>query len=188
MSRSGKVNVMLDPKKIKIVCLALVFAILSANCMSAITIEIDPAGRNVITFGQMSPGDWKELPESGYWHAMVVKNSVASQWEVSVSCDGVLRNGAFTIPRDNFKWMATYAGAKDAPYDSYSDGLISVSYRSFSESGETLFRSVNSSVLSAGGHLTTPNGAEIQLKYFISIPDSQLAGDYTAKITYTVTQ
>jgi len=179
---------MIDLKKVRVVCLSLALMLAAGNCMHAITIEIDPAGRNVIDFGQMTPGDYKELPESGYWHAMVIKNAVASPWEVSISYDGVLRSGAFTIPRDNFKWMATYAGSKDAPYDSYSDGLIPIAYRSFSESGETFFQSINSSKLVAAGHLTTASGAEIQLKYFISIPDSQLAGDYTAKITYTVTQ
>lgn len=180
---------MLDLKKNKVVFLSLILMIAVSSSMYAITIEIDPAGRNVIEFGQMNPGDYKELPESGYWHAMVVKNAVSSPWQVSISYDGVLRNGSFTIPRDLFGWMATYAGAKDAPYDSYSDGLIPfASYHLFSESGETFFRSWNSSKLSDAGHVTTPSGAEIQLKYFLVIPDSQLAGTYTTRITYTVTQ
>ncbi|MFA5103569.1 MAG: hypothetical protein WC527_00085 [Candidatus Margulisiibacteriota bacterium] len=179
---------MFHPNKIRAVCLPLIFMFVFCGCMEAITVEIDPAGRNVIDFEDMNPGEYKELPSSGYWHALVVKNSVSSAWQVSVSCDGVLRNGSSTIPSSVFGWMATYAGAKDAPYDSYSDGLLPLAYRPFYESGQAFFLSANSSKLVDAGHLTTPSGAEIQLKYFLSIPDSQLAGDYTSKITYTVTQ
>lgn len=178
---------MFNQTKMRIVCVSLIMMLASCSCGNAITLEIDPAGR-VIEFGQMNPGEFKELPESGYWHALVIKNSVSAPWSVSVSYDGVLRDGTHYIPSSVFGWMATYAGAKDAPYDNYSDGLISLAYRPFYESGEVFFASVNSSKLVTAGHITTPSGAEIQLKYFLSVPDSQLAGTYTTKITYTVTQ
>lgn len=180
---------MLDPRKIALIffCFTAAF-MLSSRAYGLLTMEIDPPGRNVVDFGEIAPGDYKELPESGYWHALVVKNDAASQWHVSISYDGVLRNGLFTIPREKFGWMATYAGSKNASCNNYSDGLIPIFYRFFSESGETFFRSENSSLLSAANHITTPNGAEIQLKYFLAIPDDQISGTYTTRITYTLTQ
>lgn len=164
---------------------------LAGHAHAAISIEIDPLHPQSIEFGEMSPGEYKELDTptlGGYYHALVVKND-SGAWQAGVSYDGVLSCGAFTIPRDSFQWMATYAGSKNAPYTSYADGLtLSIAYRSFSESGETFFDSARSSALSAAGHVTTPNGAEIQLKYFLSVPDSQAAGTYRTRIIYTVTQ
>jgi len=170
--------------------LLLTIAFLGSFSISyALTLEFDPPDKSIINFGAMNPGDWTELQtSSGYWHALVVKNSVALPWQVSVKCDGLLRNGAITIPSEKFLWMSAYAGSKNAPYDNYSDGLIAISYRQFYETGQTFFNSANSTKLSSAGHITTPNGAEIQLKYLIAIPPDQLAGDYSSTITFTVTQ
>lgn len=175
--------------KTKFLLIKLLTILILVSSACALTVEFDPSDKNAIQFGQMSPGDWTELPSGGgYWHALVVKNSVNLPWQVSIKCDGLLTNGAYTIPRDNFKWMATYAGSKNAPYTNYSDGLISIAYRQFYETDQVFFNSASSTALTAASHITTPNGAEIQLKYFIAIPSDQLAGTYTSKITFTVTQ
>lgn len=144
-----------------------------------------------VDFGSVRQGDWKEVSGSlGYANAAICRSNTGRPWELSIKATGPLASDSGTIPLENLKWMSTYAGSKNAPYADYSEGLVNppaAGYVNFSLTDAAVFRS---SAASITDHNTLPNGAEIQFKYAISIPDTirLTPGNYTTTVVYTLTE
>lgn len=187
----------------KVICLVLAVATAFSAASACLSATI-PASANVsvkvsgvftlsldtssVDFGPAKPGDWKEVPStSGYANAAVCKSNTGRTWFLNIKASGPLSSGANTIPLSKFSWMSTYAGSKNAPYNSLSANLVhqaSEGYQVFTGADQSVYRS------SAADDNSMPNGTEVQFKYSLTVPDnpSQLAGTYTTTVTYTMTE
>ena len=144
---------------------------------------------STVDFGNVMPGVWKEVTATGlaYANELVCKSNTGSPWSLKIKASGPLSFGSNLIPLNNMKWLSTFAGNKNAPYDDFSAGLnhpAAGGYVDFTTLDETVYSSGNfdSSNL--------PNGTGVLFKYGIFIPDnvSQSAGTYTTFVTYTMTE
>ena len=168
----------------------LVAGLLLTGCsMAALTVSFDTAS---IDFGSVAPGEWKEAPLTRDHDTLVVISDTGNVWEAKISVTQALTNGAapsVTIPNDNFRWMSTYAGNKNAPYTNLGAGLnhpAGLGYVNFSTIDELVYTSGKEPTYIDNNN--SPAGTEIQFKWGMAMPSSQRAGAYTTTVRWTVTQ
>lgn len=144
-----------------------------------------------VDFGSVRQGEWKEITgPDGYANAAICRSNTGRPWTLSIIATGPLMADSSTIPLENLKWMTTYAGSKNSPYDDYSSGLVyppTGGFVDFSMVNKVIFSSASASI---PNHNTLPSGAEIQFKYAVFIPDGITVppGDYTTTVVYTLTE
>ena len=197
MNRSGFVRSLLIMLAVATALItSCVFGATTTNTMTAavkvasvFSLSIDQTN---IDLGSVKPGDWKEVPSTaGYSNAVVCKSNTGNTWYLKIKASGPLSLGSNTIPLENFKWMSTYAGSKNSPYLSLSEGLnhsATSGYVSFTMLDETVYTSGLASALNDNNSL--PNGSEVQFKYGINLPSNPapLAGTYSTTVVYTLTE
>ncbi|MFA5103567.1 MAG: hypothetical protein WC527_00075 [Candidatus Margulisiibacteriota bacterium] len=184
------------------VCTALVFigggaafgASAAVNADATVTVKeifslaLDSSS---VDFGSVRQGEWKEISGSlGYANEAICKSNTGRAWTLSIKATAPFMSDSEIIPLENLKWLSTYAGNKNAPYNNYSDGLVnppSAGYVDFTLSDAVIFRSSGASI---SNHNTLPLGAEVQFKYAIFIPETiKIApGSYSTRIVYTMTE
>lgn len=144
-----------------------------------------------VDFGSVRQGEWKEISgTAGYANAAICKSNTGRPWILSIKATAPLMSDTLTIPLENLKWMSTYAGNKNSPYENYSDGLVnapSAGYVDFTLSDAAVFRSSAAPIPDSN---TLPNGAEVQFKYAVFIPDTIRIspGSYSTRVVYTMTE
>lgn len=144
-----------------------------------------------VDFGSVRQGEWKEVSGSlGYANAAICKSNTGRPWTLSIKATAPLMSESLTLPMDNLKWMSTYAGSKNSPYDDYSAGLVNHpadGFVNFSLIDAAVFRSSGASIPNSN---TLPSGAEIQFKYAVFIPDTIKVspGSYSTTVVYTLTE
>ena len=167
---------------------------LASPCLAALTISLD---KSSIDFETMTPGDFKEIPSSGYYNKVSVMSDTGSVWELKIKLSAALTNAALptvTIPNEQFRWMSINAVNQNSPNQILRSGL-----NHKPENGYTNFSLIDERVYTSGINTSgsdpvfndnnnSPNGTEIQFKYAIAMPNNQTAGTYNATIVYTVTQ
>ncbi len=161
----------------------------SVRVSSVFSLTLDTS---TIDFGSVRPGVWKEVSSAaGYANVAACSSNTGNPWYLQIKATGPLSSATASIPIENLKWMTTYAGSKNAPYTSFSDGLIhpaAEGFQDFSLIDQQVFYSANASAMVNNN--TLPNGAEIQFKYAVFVPDTiKLNADaYSTTIVYTMTE
>ena len=144
-----------------------------------------------VDFGSVRQGEWKEISGAiGYANEAICRSNTGRPWTLSIKAAAPLMSDSLTVPLESLKWMSTYAGSKNAPYDNYSAGLVnspSAGFVNFTLSDAAVFRSSGASI---PNHNTLPLGAEIQFKYAVFIPDTIkiTPGSYSTTVVYTLTE
>ncbi|MEK7375825.1 MAG: hypothetical protein AABZ57_01475 [Candidatus Margulisiibacteriota bacterium] len=163
--------------------------LLAGTSLAALTVSFDTAS---IDFGSVAPGEWKEAPLARDHDTLVVVSDTGNVWTAKISVTQALTNGTFpsiTIPNENFRWMSTYAGNKNAPYTSLVSGLnhpAGLGYVNFSAIDELVYTSGKEAAYIDNNN--SPAGTEIQFKWGMAMPSNQRAGTYATTVRYTVTQ
>ncbi len=144
-----------------------------------------------VNFVDVKPGEWKEVPSgAGAAHSVVCKSNDKNEWTLSIKADGPLSGDTSMniIPTNNMKWMTTYAGSKNSPYENLSAGLAyspSGGYREFKDSWEKIYTS-GKAVKNDNNNL--PSGTEIQFRYALQTGYELAPGNYYTTVSFTMTQ
>lgn len=168
---------------------SIIFFMLVAPCLAVLTITLD---KTTIDFETMAAKDFKEIPSSGYYNKISVVSDTGSVWQLKIKVSSPLTNSnlpTVTIPNEQFRWMSTYAGNQNSPYQNLTAGLNhkpANGYTNFSLVDELVYTSEQE--ITFNDNNNSPAGTEIQFKYAIAMPDNQVAGTYNAAVVYTVTQ
>lgn len=161
----------------------------SVRVSSVFSLTLDTS---TIDFGSVRPGEWKEVSSAaGYANVAACSSNTGNPWYLQIKATGPLSSATASIPIENLKWMTTYAGSKNPPYPSFSDGLThqaAEGFQDFSLVDQQVFYSANASLMTNNN--TLPNGAEIQFKYAVFVPDTIKlnAEAYSTTIVYTMTE
>ncbi|OIO32732.1 MAG: hypothetical protein AUJ70_04900 [Candidatus Omnitrophica bacterium CG1_02_40_15] len=140
---------------------------------------------NTLDFGNVQPGLWKELKTAGggYHNEVVCKSNDGEIWHLKIKIDHALTSESKTIPLANLKWMCAYVGSKNSPYAAGTGTLANaIDYISFTTADALVY------TCGADEKNNLPNGIGAQFNYGLSVPDTQSAGNYTAIVTYTMTE
>ena len=163
--------------------------LMAGTSLAALTVSFDTAS---VDFGSVAPGEWKEAPLTRDHDTLVVVSDTGNVWSVKIGVTQALTNGIFpsvSIPNENFRWMSTYAGDKNAPFTNLGAGLnhpAGLGYVNFSTIDELVYTSGKEAAYNDNDN--SPAGTEIQFKWGMAMPSNQRAGTYTTTIRYTVTQ
>lgn len=144
---------------------------------------------NVINFGGVQAGSFTELKTGGqygaYYNEIVCKSNNVQTWYLKIKVDHDLTSGAGAIPLTNFKWLSGFVSNKNPPYPPGTGTLNHPpgnGYVAFTTSDELVY------ACGADEKNDLPGGIGIQFSYGLNVPDTQRAGDYTATVTYTMSE
>lgn len=136
--------------------------------------------KNNIDFGQVRPGECKNLGEGSYHNQVTCKSNNGRSWCLTISLPGPLigmRKGG-KIPSSNFKYMPILnSGAKRV-----GTGTVNGQYTYKELSSE------NSQVYTSSVEDALANLVDVQFQYSLSIPDNATADYYTTTVVYTLTE
>ncbi len=142
-----------------------------------------------LDFGSVKPGEFKEIPSSGaFANSVICRSNTGNEWKLDMKTDGPMTFGAYRIPASNIKWLSTYAGNNNPPYDDLSSSLQyppALGYQSFSDGTAFLIYTAGR-VSSFDDTVNLPLGTILQFKYALQVPDDLPAGQYSTTITYTM--
>jgi hypothetical protein len=146
--------------------------IASSSADAALTLTTD---HRSLFFGPMKLGETKELAQSGAYHNQIsCSSSNGNQWYLKVNIIQPLMSGADQIPPENFRWAVVWATGK---------GTIPASrgtYKPFSIFPELVYMS--------GPGEAAGQAVDLQFKYSLEIPETQVSGVYNAIIRFTLTE
>ena len=159
-------------------------AAVSATVTSVFSVAIYP---NTVEFGNVQPGEWKELKTAAgnYHNEVVCKSNSGQTWYVKVKVDRALTAGTNTIPVGNFNWNCGWFGSKNGAGGTQGSGVFANP-----TTGWVPFTTANNLVYTCGANEKSnlPNGNGGTFSYALQVPDAQPIGTYTATITYTMTE
>lgn len=142
---------------------------------------------NTVEFGNVQPGDWKELKTAGgnYHNEIVCKSNNGQTWYLKVKVDHALTAGANTIPVGNFQWNCGWFGSKNGAGGQQGTGVFNHSTTAW-----VPYTTTNDLVYTCGTNEKSnlPNGNGGTFSYALQVPNDQPIGTYTATITYTMTE
>ncbi len=125
-------------------------------------------------FGVMQVGESKELAQSGTYHNQITCSSTNGRmWYVKVNVLQPLSSGGRNIPLENFQWQVSASGGAGSIAHPHE-------WRPFSLMPDTVY--ISSPTEQAGATV------QLQFKYSLQIPDSQVAGIYQTTIRFTLTE
>jgi len=134
--------------------------------------------KNNIDFGQIHPGECKNLGEGSYHNQVTCQSNNGRSWCLTISLPSPLtgmRKGG-KIPSSNFKYMPILSnGAKRV-----GTGTVNGQYAYKELSSE------NSQVYTSSVEDAMANLVDIQFQYSLSIPDNATADYYTTTVVYTM--
>lgn len=160
-------------QKIEIIFFSLTVLILIFNSAADAGLSISTDNR-AIDFGQILPGEAKELAYLGSYHNEIICNSTNQKmWYVKVNLLNPLSQGVNTIPTENFKWQLNWTDGEGTIPNSYNFKELSL----FPE-------------LTYMSNISDSQGNDIHLrfKYYLEIPQAQAMGIYTTVIRFTLTE
>lgn len=131
--------------------------------------------KNNIDFGQVRPGESKNLGEGNYHNQVTCQSNNGRSWCLTISLPNFL-TGAHKgekIPISNFKYMPGWTNGTGTVDSQYA-------YKELS--------SENSQVYTSSVEDAMANLIDIQFQYSLSIPDNATADYYTTTVVYTMTE
>ena len=128
-----------------------------------------------LSFGLMRLGEEKILAQSGSFHNEVTCASTGgAAWYLKVNLVTPFSSGADEIPVEAFRWQLTQ-----------TDGTGSVvsqnQFRPFSLTPDLVY-------ISGPGEDTSGTPVHLQLRYSLTIPNTQTAGSYLTTVRFTLTE
>jgi hypothetical protein len=128
-----------------------------------------------IDFGFMNIGDSKELQERGTYQSEITCTSDnARAWYLKIQSFEPLKSAEDYIPYENFTWKVVEV--------LNGDGVI------YNKDRYNPFSAAASLVYQGGPNDSGGREVKVRLKYSLSIPRNQVAGNYRTIIHYTMTE
>lgn len=157
-------------KRIIFIILVILLSVFSRSYAS---IEISTDHRSLF-FGLMQLGQEKELAQSGTYHNQVTCSSTnGNTWYLKISLLHRLSSAEETIPLEYFKWQLVWTNGSGTVVNPYQ-------FKTFSLIPDLVYISGSGE---SGGSLVN-----LQFKYSLKVPDTQLSGTYNTTIRFTLTE
>ncbi len=154
-----------------IVWLVLVCAARASSVGAAMTFSSD---QRPLFFGLMQAGESKELAQSGAYHNQLVCTSTNGRiWYVKAQVLEPLDAGAQTIPTDHLQWQAEEINGHGSLQHAHQ-------FVPFQLTPDLVY------ISGAGDAAGAP--VQLQFKYRLQIPETQMNGVYHTTIRFTLTE
>lgn len=132
------------------------------------TLSLDNA---VVNFGYVEPGKPVELKETTYYNSVTCNANKGKTWYLKVSIMGEIEGPTVSVPLSALKCKV---------YSSTGDGVFQQdSWLGLTGNPQVIYTS--------GSQDNTGEDVIIKFKYRLELPDTATAGNYRAKLLYTMT-
>ena len=147
--------------------------ILSFSCAAYAAIEISTDHR-ALFFDVMQLGEEKELAQLGSYHNQITCSSTNGYtWNLKINLLQPFAQGQEAIPLDSFKWQLAWTDGNGTVFSPYQ-------FKAFSLIPDLAYIS--------GANESAGNTINLQFKYYLKIPESQVSGVYNTAIRFTLTE
>ena len=154
-----------------VLLLALVGGAGAASASAAMTLSSD---QRPLFFGRMQPGESKELVESGVYHNQITCTSTNGRtWYVKVHLLEPLADGGATIPLDHLQWQVAGTDGRGSTQHTHQF---------------TPFQLTPDLVYISGADDASGTPVQVQFKYRLEIPETQVGGVYHTTVRFTFTE
>lgn len=151
--------------------LILIAGVDAAPACAAVTLSSD---QRPLFFGLMQAGESKELAQSGAYHNQITCTSANGRiWYLKVHLLEPLTAGGQMIPSDHLQWQVA---------DTNGHGGLQHTHQF------TPFQITPDLVYISGANEASGAPIQLQFKYRLQIPETQLSGVYHTTIRFTLTE
>lgn len=123
-----------------------------------------------ISFGFAKPGDTIELKPDAYYNMVKCTSNKGRKWYLKLSIMGEISGPVPPIALGSFKWKV---------FRTSGDGTAVTDYQPFTAEPVTAYTS--------GSRDVTGDEVTVQFKYKLDMPTSAIAGIYSLRVLYTMT-
>lgn len=147
-------------------------------------------GDSSVSFGSVSPGDYKKISTNSsnaytYCNELRVTSTDPIQWTVKIDAEP-LTNAGLQIA-SGFRWFATAGLYDGASWNDLTPGIERPGFNDFPSYSTPVYTS-GKCTLKDDRNDNLGGPTEIQFQYDLQMPYNTIPGNYSTRITYTVTQ